>query len=73
MEKDNTLEINDCWEWQPSAHVVLNGMVAWKDRWVVVWMDGKVNSFDGWLNRFLVGMDQWLDDWLAELIYGWID
>ena len=39
------------------------------DRWIVVWMDGKVNSFDGWMNGFLVGTVQLLDDWLAE----WMD
>lgn len=43
------------------------------DGWMVLWMDGKVNSFDGWMNGFLVGMDQLLDDWLAEWMGGWMD
>jgi hypothetical protein len=40
---------------------------------MVIRMDGKVYSFDGWLNGFLVGTNQWLDDWLAALMDGSID
>ena len=43
------------------------------DGWMIVWVDGKVNSFDGWMNRFMVGLEQWLDDWLAEWLGGWMD
>jgi len=44
------------------CYCVLNYLVAWKGRWLgswlggwmggwtIIWMDGKMNNFDGWMS-----------------------
>ena len=44
----HTVEIHDCWECQPSAHCVLNYIVALKGSWV----GGSIN---GWMDGFMDG------------------